>query len=49
MTLVIEADKDKMVVLLMRGLKESEAAQSALYVELEKERNMIYLTLFKLF
>lgn len=34
-----EADKDKVIVLLTRELEESEAARSALYVELEKERN----------
>ncbi|KAJ0702962.1 putative GTD-binding domain-containing protein [Helianthus annuus] len=36
---VNEADKDKMIVILTRELEESEAARSALYVELEKERN----------
>ncbi|MFS7969557.1 hypothetical protein Hanom_Chr09g00810631 [Helianthus anomalus] len=46
---VTEADKDKMVVLLTHGLKESEAARSALDVELEKERNVVCLTPFKLF
>ncbi|KAL8201705.1 hypothetical protein R6Q57_010852 [Mikania cordata] len=34
-----EADKDKMIVLLTQELEESQAGRSALYVELEKERN----------
>ncbi|KAI3798161.1 hypothetical protein L1987_33430 [Smallanthus sonchifolius] len=34
-----EADKDKMIVFLTRELEESQTARSALYVELEKERN----------
>ncbi|KAK9049171.1 hypothetical protein SSX86_031864 [Deinandra increscens subsp. villosa] len=34
-----EADKDKMIVLLTRELEESQAVRSALYGELEKERN----------
>ncbi|KAK1411157.1 hypothetical protein QVD17_37702 [Tagetes erecta] len=36
---VNEADKDKMIVFLTRELEESQAAGTALYVELEKERN----------